>query len=61
VAPRRRLRMRPMARLRPHTRNPMNAASASLAGEQDVAELPLQFTLRLQQFHPQAFRGCGQA
>jgi hypothetical protein len=39
----------------------MNAASASLAGEQDVAELPLQFTLRLQQFHPQAFRGCGQA
>jgi hypothetical protein len=47
------------AHLRPE--DPTHAPIAPPAVDQDPAKLPLQFGLRLQEFHPQSLRGSDEA
>jgi hypothetical protein len=43
----------PNDRLRPHARDPMHAPVAPPAWEDDVAQLPFEFALRLEQLYPE--------
>jgi hypothetical protein len=50
-----------MPGLRAHTTDPVDPPVATPAIEDDVAQLPLEFALRLEQLHPEALRGSDES